>query len=339
MSIAKTVRADSQRPRASSRRAGIACLTALLLFGSCAVAAADEGGVSFWLPGSYGSLAAVPTEAGFSLGAIYNYSVAGSKKDRALQHGDRLVAGLVAQASLLALVPTYTFETPFLGGQAAIGIMVIGASDRVGGAAVFTTPWGGAPPRGGGDTTSAFGDIYPQASLKWNSGNHNFMAYLTGNIPVGDYNKSHLANVGLGHGAVDAGGGYTYLNPASGWECSFVLGVTYNFKNYHTQYQSGIDAHLDFGASYFLTKQFHLGPVGYYYQQLSGDSGSGALLGGFKSRVAGIGPQLGYFFSVGDMQGYINVKAYKEFAAQNRPADWNAWLSLSFAFGGDSAAP
>jgi hypothetical protein len=31
------------------------------------LAAADEGGVSFWLPGLFGSLAAVPQQPGFSL--------------------------------------------------------------------------------------------------------------------------------------------------------------------------------------------------------------------------------------------------------------------------------
>src|SRR5262245_66311982 len=33
---------------------------------------ADEGGVSFWLPGLYGSLAAVPGQPGFSF-ATFNY--------------------------------------------------------------------------------------------------------------------------------------------------------------------------------------------------------------------------------------------------------------------------
>ncbi len=333
--ISKTVRANSQRLRGFSRWVGIACLAAFLLFGSFTMSSADEGGVSFWLPGSYGSLAAVPSEAGFSLSVIYNHSAVGSRGGRTLQYGDRFVAGLDARTDLVALVPTYTFETPFLGGQAAIGAMLTGVSGRADASAEFTEPHGAAWSRGGGDTVNAFGDIFPQASLKWNLENHNLMVYVTGNIPVGYYDKSKLANAGIGHGAVDAGGGYTDLNPESGWEFSFVLGCTYNFKNYHTQYQNGVDAHLDLGASYFLTKQLHLGPVGYYYQQLSGDSGSGAKLGDFKSRVAGIGPQLGYFFSVGDTQGYVNVKAYKEFASRNRPADWNAWLSLSFFFSGE----
>ncbi len=46
--------------------------------------------------------------------------------------------------------------------------------------------------------------------------------------------------------------------------------------------------------------------MGYFYQQITGDSGSGATLGDFESRVVGIGPQ----------------------AAKNRPDGWNVWLSL-----------
>ena len=34
-------------------------------------ALADQGGVSFWLPGAFGSLAASPLVPGWSLGAIY----------------------------------------------------------------------------------------------------------------------------------------------------------------------------------------------------------------------------------------------------------------------------
>ena len=29
------------------------------------------------------------------------------------------------------------------------------------------------------------------------------------------------------------------------------------------------------------------------------------------------------------MQGYVNLKGYKEFAAENRPEGWNVWLSFA----------
>src|SRR5262249_26011621 len=113
------------------------------------------------------------------------------------------------------------------------------------------------------DSVWGFGDVIPQFALRWNAGVHNFMTYLTGDVPVGAYDSTRLSNIGIGHGAIDAGGGYTYLNPQTGHEFSAVLGFTYNFLNQSTQYQNGVDMHLDWGASQFLTKQFLVGAVGY----------------------------------------------------------------------------
>jgi hypothetical protein len=178
-------------------------------------------------------------------------------------------------------------------------------------------------------------------ALKWNAGVHNFMTYVTGDIPVGNYSSTSLANLGLGHGAIDGGGGYTYFNPATGHEFSAVAGFTYNFKNQTTQYQSGVDFHLDWGASQFLSKQFFVGLVGYAYDQISADSGAGDRVGAFESRVFAIGPQIGYIFPISGKQGYLGLKSYFEFEARNRPEGWNTWLtfSISDAAPSPSAAP
>jgi hypothetical protein len=157
------------------------------------------------------------------------------------------------------------------------------------------------------------------------------MTYVTGDIPVGNYDSSRLSNIGLGHGAIDSGAGYTYFDPQSGHEFSAVTGFTYNFTNPSTNYQSGVDWHLDWGASQFLSKQFSIGLVGYFYRQVSGDSGSGDRVGSFQSGVTGIGPQMAFIFPVGQMQGYLNLKVYKEFDAQDRPSGWNAWAVLSLS--------
>src|SRR4029077_14707793 len=149
------------------------------------------------------------------------------------------------------------------------------------------------------DQGTRFGDVIPQVSLRWNSGVHNWMTYATGDIPVGAYDSSRLANLGIGHGAIDAGGGYTYFDPQTGREFSAVLGFTYNFLNPSTQYQNGVDMHLDWGASQFFTKQFMAGLVGYVYKEIGCDSGSGDRVGCFQSQVVGIGPQIGFIFPVG----------------------------------------
>ncbi len=66
------------------------------------------------------------------------------------------------------------------------------------------------------DSVWGFGDLIPQAALRWNNGVHNWMTYITGDIPVGAYDSTRLSNIGIGHGAIDAGGGYTYFNPQTG---------------------------------------------------------------------------------------------------------------------------
>ena len=103
------------------------------------------------------------------------------------------------------------------------------------------------------------------------------MTYVTGDIPVGAYDPARLSNLGIGHAAIDGGGGYTYFNPAAGHEFSAVAGFTYNFKNHDTQYQNGIDFHVDWGVSQFLSKQVFVGLVGYGYQQITDDFGQNPI--------------------------------------------------------------
>jgi hypothetical protein len=181
------------------------------------------------------------------------------------------------------------------------------------------------------DALTSYGDVVPTATLRWNRGVNNYMAYVTGDIPVGDYNPMRLANIGVGHGAIDAGGAYTYLNPATGNEFSAVAGLTYNFKNPDTQYQNGIDFHFDWGASHFFSKQLFVGIAGYAYQQVTDDSGQNPILGGFRGRILGVGPQIGYTFPVGDLQGFLGLRGYGEFDAANRASGWNTWLTFAIS--------
>jgi hypothetical protein len=39
------------------------------------------------------------------------------------------------------------------------------------------------------------------------------------------------------------------------------------------------------------------------------------------------------------MQGYFNLKDYREFAAENRPDGWNAWVTLSLSPAAPPPAP
>ena len=316
-------------------------------------ARADEGGVSFWVPGFFGSLAATPQVPGLTVATLYYHTSVTAGADvafaRQVSRGQltanfnaSLSANLNADANLGLTIPTYVFATPFLGGQAAAALVIPMGHNRVAVDATLTASLGPFGFTASGSRTEAvagMGDLIPQFSVRWNMGVHNWMTYITGNLPVGRYDATSLANLGIGHAAIDAGAGYTYFNPATGHEFSAVLGFTYNFENPSTQYQNGVDMHLEWAASRFVTKQLLLGLVGYAYTQISCDSGSGDRLGCFESRVFGIGPQIGYVVPLGERQAYLNLKGYKEFESEHRPEGWNVWLTLVISPAAPTAAP
>jgi hypothetical protein len=308
---------------------------------------ADESGVSFWLPGFFGSLAAAPQQPGWALTSVYYHTSVSAGADvaraREFQIGRLPVtatatasASVNARADMGFALPTYTFATPVLGGQLTLG--AIGIYGRVDTSLAGSVTGSIATPLGAfpfsrfdtiSDSVTGFGDVWPIAMLRWNNGVHNYMTYMTGDIPVGAYDSTRMSNIGIGHGAIDAGAGYTYLNPQTGHEFSGVLGFTYNFANQSTQYQNGVDMHFDWGASQFLTKQVLIGAVGYVYTELGCDSGSGDRVGCFQSQVVGAGPQVGFIIPLtSETQGYLNLKSYWEFASQNRAAGWNGWVTF-----------
>jgi hypothetical protein len=306
---------------------------------------ADEGGVSFWLPGTFGSLAAVPGEPGWSFATIgYNTNVSAGANVSAAREIEigalnptlrvNLAASLHADVGMDFSNLDYVFASPVLGGQLSLGMGAIygySTADVNGTLTAAVGPLAAARSVSLGSNLWGFGDLYPQAYLKWNSGVNNFMVYGFGDIPVGAYDSTRLANLGIGHGAADAGAGYTYFDLATGHEFSAVAGFTYNLENPSTNYQNGVDFHLDWAASQFLSKQVLVGVVGYLYDEVGCDSGSGDHVGCFQSRVVGLGPQVGYLFPIGDLQGYLNLKAYGEFAAQDRPDGWNIWLTFAIS--------
>jgi len=320
-----------------------------VLISAPTIAAADESGVSFWIPGFFGSLAAAPMQPGWTLQTNYYHTSVSAGADVARSLDIRIgripinlnanvSATVDARADLGWAMPLYTFATPVLGGQATVGVLGLygRVSTSIAGtlAGTLTTPLGTTPfasSANTSDSVSGFGDVLPIATLRWNAGAHNYMTYITGDVPVGAYDSTRISNIGLGHGTIDAGGGYTYFDPQTGHEFSGILGFTYNFENQSDQYQSGVDMHFDWSVSQFVTKQFQIGAVGYVYKEIGCDSGSGDRVGCFQSQVVGVGPQLGFIFPVGDLQGYLNLKYYSEFAAENRPHGWNTWVTFTIS--------
>ena len=300
-----------------------------------------------WVPGFYGSLAATPLQPGFSLATILYHTNVDADREvaraRQISIGRfnpvvdvNLAAQLHAPPTLYIAIPQYTFATPVLGGQATLAALQGFGYNRVSIDAIIEAtvgPFSLTRSENLFDSRYGFSDLGLQGSLRWNHGVHNFMTYGYVNVPTGDVRLRPgwpISASGIGP-SMAAAATPTSIRKA-GTNSPAVLGFTYNFVNPSTDYKNGIDMHFDWGASKFLSKQVFVGLVGYAYQQLTCDSGAGDRVGCFESRVFGIGPQLGYIFPIGTThQGYLNVKGYKEFEAENRPEGWNVWLTLAIS--------
>src|SRR6516225_6696496 len=207
---------------------------------------ADEDGTSFWIPGLFGSLAAAPQQPGWSLTSIlYNTNVSASGNAAVAREitigrfnpkiNISVNANVHANFTLGLVAPTYVFATPFLGGQASATLLFgYGNNDTsLNASATASTdrlPFSITRSVALSQDTAGFTDLIPLFEDRWNAGVNNYMVYITGDIPVGLYSTSNLANIGLGHGAIDGGVGYTYFNGKTGHEFSAVLGFTGNFE-------------------------------------------------------------------------------------------------------------
>jgi hypothetical protein len=184
-----------------------------------------------------------------------------------------------------------------------------------------------------GNATRTALNPHSSGKLHWQLG-------VGGIIPSGSYVTGQLSNASLNRPAVDLFGALTWLDPATGVDLSAAAGFTFNQPNTATDYKTGNEFHLEWAASKSLTKEVSLGLVGYYYQQLTGDTGTGAVLGPFKGRAVALGGTIGYTFEVGKLPISTRLKVYREFDVQNRMEGTAGYLTVSLPISvGSSLVP
>ncbi|WOJ91389.1 transporter [Methylocapsa polymorpha] len=179
-----------------------------------------------------------------------------------------------------------------------------------------------------GEVTS-LADTYFSAILGWEAGEHHWNVIVTGFAPTGNYNPNRLAQTGLNRPGLDFRGAYTFLSQG-GTEVSGALGITVNAVNTATNYQSGAELHFEWALNQHLSSGLAAGVGGYYYQQVTNDSGVGDAFGPFRGRVAAVGPMLSYTFTTEKQQVSIGARWFHEFDVQNRVRGDSIFASLSF---------
>ncbi len=301
-------------------------------------AKAAEGGIGVYLLGSRAVGAGITPPAGvFFQDDTYFYDgkLGGGKT---LATGGLLVANVSAQSWIN--LPTTLWVTPakILGGDLALSVTTPFGEPRIGANLQVNSPRFG--PIGANATQANFGlsDFFVNSFVGWQAGNLHWQIGVGGVIPSGTYVAGQLSNVSLNRPAVDVFGALTWLDPAIGWDLSAALGVTFNQTNTATDYKTGDEFHLEWAATKYITKEFTIGLVGYYYQQITPDSGTGARLGAFEGRVIALGGSIGYTFEAGKLPISTRIKVFREFDAVNRPEGTAGYFTVSVPLAIDTAA-
>ena len=153
--------------------------------------------------------------------------------------------------------------------------------------------------------------------------------------PTGDYEVGRLANTSKNFWTSEPTLALMYFGVNNGIEASVFMGADFNTENQDTSYQSGTQLHVD-GT---LAQHFPLfgglagvGVNGFWYEQVTGDSGSGANFGDFEARDAGLGPVLSYVFKIGDVDMIAEAKWLHEFETKNRLEGDTVWFKFLAKF-------
>jgi hypothetical protein len=168
------------------------------------------------------------------------------------------------------------------------------------------------------EASTKFGDPLLNALIGWHEGNWHWTVGGLLNVPIGPWDTGSISNVSFHHWGLDTTAAVTWLDPAKGHEISVAAGFTFNWENPATDYKTGTEFHVEWAFLQHVSKTFSLGISGYHYQQITGDSGSGATLGAFEGRVTALGPVLTYTFECGKIPVTTQLEWMHEFDVENR---------------------
>lgn len=295
---------------------------------------AEEGGSGHYLPGSMSSFVdAVPLQPTF----IARYNM--------LQYSGAVSAGVPLPIAGLDTVGAEA--TSWAHGLSLVWRPPINLGDRWSYAASATVPFvwldvtanvrAGTRSVQRTSSINGLGDIVVMPlMLNYNVSSNFNVNFRTGvYAPTGDYEVGRLANTGKNFWTVEPTLGLMYFGVKNGIEASLFLGSDFNSENKDTSYKSGTQFHLD-GT---LAQHFPLfgglagvGANGYWYRQVTGDSGDGATFGDFEGRTAGLGPVISYAHKIGKVDLLAELKWLHEVETKNRLQGDYVWLKVVFKF-------
>jgi hypothetical protein len=295
---------------------------------------AEEGGSGHYLPGAASSfIDQLPGRPDLAVVNYFTYYDASVSANRSLPLGGLVAANLHATVYADTLGLIYESPLKLIGGNYSVGAAApyiwMSVRGRV------TLPGGGTAVRT--DSTDGLGDVqlFP-FMLGWTNGpNWKYDVRLAVYAPSGDYKTGRLANVGKNYWTFEPVVSVSWLSTKIGTEATLFASFDTSTRNDRTDYQSGDVFHLDGTLAQHLPLLGGVAGVGanaFYYQQITGDNGSGATLGNFEGRTVGVGPVISYATKIHGKDLVAEVKWLPELNVEHRLQGDFVWFKLAFIF-------
>jgi hypothetical protein len=295
----------------------------------------EEAAGGHYVPGATASfIDTLPGKPAWVVADAFTYYNGSASVDNPINFAGQLT--LDAHATCYADTLFGVYQTPLrlLGGQYAV-------------AAALPFLWldvkGTVVPRSGpsvnkSDSASGLGDItlYP-FMLGWtNALDMKYDVRFGIYAPSGDYTVGKLANTGRNYWTFEPAVSWSWLSTKIGTEVTLFAGLDFNTENTATDYKSGTSFHLDGTVAQHLPiGSFGIIGVGanaFFYDQISGDSGTGAKLGSFEGRTAGVGPVVSFIKKIGNSDLAAELKWLPELNVNKRLKGDTVWFKVGLVF-------
>ncbi len=211
-------------------------------------------------------------------------------------------------------------DTKFLGGYVGVDALLPLVDQQV---------------KAGGFDSSTFGigDFFGEGTLSWHPKQFDFAIGSgvwapTGNSPS---QPGPSTEPGLGYWTFMQTAGVTwYIDEGKTWAVSALNRYEFNTEQDNTDITYGEAYTLEWGVSKTVAKVVDLGAVGYYQQQVTGDSGAPPSPVGGLNRVAAVGPEVSVAFP--KQMFFVSLRYNYEFMAESRAQGNAITLTLTKRF-------
>jgi hypothetical protein len=298
---------------------------------------AEEGGAGHYISGLYTDFSGFPPTAPGLYVANYflDYHDGTFNAGRELPIGGVLAAGVTA--NLQAEVPVALYAYPCtcmdVTFSSGLAIPIIWSSVKVDATfdALHTQLSAGKR-----QSASGLGDMqFIPIMAGWTNGDFKLGAMANVWAPTGKYTAGQLANSGMGYWTFEPLLAFSWLSSKIGTEFSLYTAVDFNTQNNTTDYKSGDVFHVDATLAQHLPLFggiIGVGASGFFVQQITGDSGSGARLGDFETQSYGVGPTLSYVHAIGKHTLVADLSWLPQLHSDKTTKGSYFWAKITFAF-------